>query len=140
MKKLFFSIFLLLCAVSVALADNPADFQGKWFLKYVSDSGVKIPADVLGLASYNIEITADKAILTGSNSSKEGTWKQNTETSIIASFPDNELEIMREEDCLTITDDGTVMYFYKSTCTCDCEALQAKIDELTARIAELENK
>ena len=138
MKKLLFVLFVFLLIFGTACAADQEDFIGKWYSQYGSVEGIKLPTDILGLA-YTIEISEDQVILSDGKESFGGTWEQNSESSIILKGSGNDIELTLEDGYLLMQNENTILYFAKSTCSCDCEALQAQIDELTARIAELES-
>lgn len=139
MKKILFVLLGVFLIFGISYAAEPEDFLGNWFSKYISYEGIKVEAQMFDL-SYKIEISEDKIILSSSDGSKEGPWEQQSESSIIAKFPDGDIEMILEDDSLTIDAEGAILYFYKSSCTCDCESLQAQIDKLTDELRVLKGE
>ncbi len=114
MKKFLLILLAVLVTFGISYAEND-DFLGEWFVNYISENGdVKINAQDVGFSAI-IRISADIIIIEKeyAETTIEGTWKPESETSIIASFPDEEYKISLQDGCLSAVIDEIYMYFYR---------------------------
>ena len=113
MKKIALFILVVLATFGISYAEENNPFLGDWFINYISENGdVKINAQDVGF-SATVKISEDVIIVEKeyAETTIEGTWKPETETSIISTFPDEEYKFTLQDDSLVAVIDDIYMYF-----------------------------